>query len=414
MQKRTVEDIEVAGKRVLLRVDFNVPLGEDGVISDDTRIRASLPTINYLVGQGARVILGSHLGRPGGKVVPGLRLKTVAERLSQLVGKPVRALDDCIGAEVEEAVMQMKDGEVILLENLRFHHEEEAGDRDFAHALARLAEVYVNDAFGASHRAHASITGVAEFLPAVAGFLLARELRVLSGALENPARPFATVLGGAKVSGKLAVLENIVTKVDVLLIGGGMAATFLKSQGYQTGTSLVENDRLDYLRGLTGRAASLGVKLLLPQDFIVAERLEEGALSRVVPATGIPDGWVIADIGPGAVEEFSRELKRCQTVLWNGPMGVFEIASFARGTRSLAEVLAELKATTVIGGGSTAEAVAALGLEDRMSHVSTGGGASLKFLEGEVLPGVAVLNDRIVGTKGKDDKEGKTFGSVKY
>ena len=394
MPKRTVADIEVAGKRVLLRVDFNVPLGEDGAISDDTRVRASLPTINYLLGQGARVILGSHLGRPGGKVVPGLRLKTVAERLSKLTGQPVRALGDCISPEVEAAVMRMKDGEVILLENLRFHHEEEEGDRDFAHALARLAAVYVNDAFGASHRAHASVTGVAEFLPAVAGFLLARELSVLSGALENPARPFAIVLGGAKVSGKLAVLENIVTKVDVLLIGGGMAATFLKSQGYQTGTSLVEDDKLDYLRELTGQAASLGVRLLLPRDFIVAENLEDGALSRVVPATGIPAGWTIADIGPGAVEEFSRELKRCQTVLWNGPMGVFEIASFARGTRSLAEVLAELQATTVIGGGSTAEAVAALGLEDRMSHVSTGGGASLKFLEGKELPGVAVLKDK--------------------
>jgi phosphoglycerate kinase len=394
MPKRTVEDIEVAGKRVLLRVDFNVPLREDGAISDDTRIRASLPTINYLVGQGARVIICSHLGRPGGKVVSGLRLKTVAGRLSQLTGKPVRALGDCIGSEVEAAVMQMKDGEVVLLENLRFHHEEEESDRDFAHALARLAAVYVNDAFGASHRAHASVTGVAEFLPAVAGFLLARELSVLSGALENPARPFATVLGGAKVSGKLAVLENIVTKVDVLLIGGGMAATFLKSQGYQTGTSLVEDDKLDYLRELMGRAASLGVRLLLPQDFIVAEKLEDGALSRVVPATGIPAGWTIADIGPGAVEEFSRELKRCQTVLWNGPMGVFEIAPFARGTRSLAEVLAELQATTVIGGGSTAEVVAALGFEARMSHVSTGGGASLKFLEGKELPGVAVLKDK--------------------
>lgn len=394
MPKCTVKDIDVAGKRVLLRVDFNVPLREDGTIGDDTRIRASLPTINYLLERGARVILGSHLGRPGGKVVPGLRLKTVAERLSRLVGKPVRALGDCTGPEVEAAVMGMKDGEIILLENLRFHHQEEEGDRDFAQALARLAEVYVNDAFGASHRAHASVTGVAEFLPAVAGFLLDKELRVLSGALENPARPFAAVIGGAKVSGKLAVLENIVTKVDSLLIGGGMAATFLKSQGYPTGTSLVEDDKLDYLREIAERAVSLGVKLLLPEDFTVAEKLEAGVLSRVVPANGVPAGWAIADIGPGTVAEFSRELKRCRTVLWNGPMGVFEIAPFDRGTDSLARVLAELPATTVIGGGSTAEAVAALGLEARMSHVSTGGGASLKFLEGKVLPGVAVLKDK--------------------
>ncbi len=394
MPKRTVEDIDVADKRVLLRVDFNVPLNGDGTISDDTRIRACLPTINYLINNHARVIICSHLGRPKGKVVEELRLAPVARRLSELLGKPVEVLRECIGPAVEAAIAKLHDGEVVLLENLRFYPEEEDNDPSFAQALSRLADIYVNDAFGASHRAHASVVGVAKYLPAVSGFLMAKELKALSRALENPQRPFAAMIGGAKVSGKLAVLENIVSKVDALLIGGGMAATFIKSKGYRVGASMVENDKLGYVQQLMERAKSLGVKLLLPQDVIVTDRLEAGASTRTVLVTEIPDGWVAADIGPRTIEEFSQELKRCKTVVWNGPVGVFEIPQFAEGTRRLAKVLAELNATTVIGGGSTAEAVVEMGLVEKMSHVSTGGGASLEFLGGRVLPGVAVLQDK--------------------
>jgi len=394
MPKKAVEDIDVSGKKVLLRVDFNVPMGKGGTISDDTRIRACLPTIKYLIERHARLIICSHLGRPDGKVVEELRLAPVAQRLSELIGKPVKALRDCVGPEVEDEVSRLKNGEVALLENLRFHPEEEANDANFAQALAKLADIYVNDAFGASHRAHASVVGVAKYLPAVSGFLMEKELKALGGALENPKRPFAAMIGGAKVSGKLAVLENIVGKVDALLIGGGMAATFIKSQGYGVGASMVENDKLDYIRKLMEKAKSLGVRLLLPQDMVVTDKLEAGSSTKTVPSTKIPDGWIAADIGPCTIDEFSQELKKCKTVLWNGPVGVFEIPQFAEGTRRLAKVLAGLNATTVIGGGSTAEAVAEMGLAGKMSHVSTGGGASLEFLEGKVLPGVAVLQDK--------------------
>jgi len=394
MPKKTVEDIDVTGKRVLLRVDFNVPLSREGTISDDTRIRACLPTIKHLIDNHAKVIICSHLGRPEGKVVEELRMTPIAKRLSELLGKPVKALRECIGPEVEAAVAKLGDGDVALLENLRFYPGEEANDPNFAQALARLADVYVNDAFGASHRAHASIVGVAKYLPTVSGFLMAKELKALSGALENPKRPFAAMIGGAKVSGKLAVLENIIAKVDALLIGGGMAATFIKSKGYRVGASMVENDKLDYVRQLTERAKSLGVRLLLPKDVVVTDKLEAGSSTKIVPVTEIPDGWVAADIGPRTIKEFSQELKKCKTVLWNGPVGVFEIPQFAEGTHHLAQVLAGLKATTVIGGGSTAEAVVEMGLADKMSHVSTGGGASLEFLEGKVLSGVAVLQDK--------------------
>jgi phosphoglycerate kinase len=394
MPKKTVEDIDVSGKKVLLRVDFNVPMGKSGTISDDTRIRACLPTIKYLIDHHARLIICSHLGRPDGKVVEGLRLAPVAKRLSELIGKPVKALRDCVGPEVEDEVSRLKNGEVALLENLRFHPEEEANDPNFAQALSKLADIYVNDAFGASHRAHASVVGMAKYLLAVSGFLMEKELKALGGALENPKRPFAAMIGGAKVSGKLAVLENIVGKVDALLIGGGMAATFIKSQGYGVGASMVENDKLDYIRKLMEKAKSLGVRLLLPQDMVVTDKLEAGSSTKTVPSTKIPDGWIAADIGPRTIDEFSQELKKCKTVLWNGPVGVFEIPQFAEGTRRLAKVLAGLNATTVIGGGSTAEAVAEMGLAGKMSHVSTGGGASLEFLEGKVLPGVAVLQDK--------------------
>ena len=394
MKKKTVEDIDVGGRRVFLRVDFNVPMDDMGAIGDDTRIRASLPTIRYLADNRARVIICSHLGRPDGKIVEGLRLAPVARRLSELLGKPVEALRDSIGPEVEAATSRLGDGEVVLLENIRFHPEEEANDPEFAKALSRLADVYVNDAFGASHRAHASVVGVAKYLPAVSGFLMERELEALGEALENPEKPFAAMIGGAKVSGKLAVLENIINRVDALLIGGGMTATFLNSMGHGVGASKIEGDRLDHVRRLTKQARSLGITLLLPEDVVVTDRLEEGSSSRVVAVTEIPDGYLIADIGPNTIEKFSQELKKCKTVIWNGPVGVFEIPGFASGTLTLATVLAGLTATTVIGGGSTTEAVVEMGLADKMSHVSTGGGTSLEYLEGKVLPGVAVLQDR--------------------
>ena len=394
MRKKTVADIDVAGKRVFLRVDFNVPMDKTGAISDDARIQACLPTIKYLTDHNARVIACSHLGRPDGKVVESLRLEPMARRLSELIGKQVAALGESVGSEVEAAIAKLKDGEIVLLENIRFHPEEEANDSGFAKTLSQLADIFVNDAFGTSHRAHASVVGVARYLPAVSGFLMEKEIRALSGALENPARPFAAMIGGAKVSGKLAVLENIIDKVDALLIGGGMAATFLKSMGYGVGNSMVENDKLDYIRQLSQKAKSKGIKLLLPQDSVITEKLEAGASTKTVLLAKIPDGWSIADIGPDTVKEFSAELRKCKTVVWNGPVGVFEIPEFATGTRSLIKVLAGLEATTVIGGGSTAEAVAEMGLVDKMSHVSTGGGAALEFLEGKVLPGVAVLQDK--------------------
>jgi phosphoglycerate kinase len=393
MQKKTVADIDVAGKGVFLRVDFNVPMDRAAVIGDDSRIKAGLATIRYLLEHDARVIICSHLGRPDGKVVDSLRLRPVAIRLSELLGRPVEALADSLGPEVEAAVKKLNNGELVLLENIRFYPEEEANDPNFAEALARLAEVFVNDAFAVSHRAHASVVGVAKHLPAVAGFLMSKELQALDGALENPRRPFVAMLGGAKVSGKLAVLENIVDKVDTLLIGGGMTGTFLKSLGYGVGDSLVENDRIGYVRRLMEKAKSNGRELILPRDLVVARSLEAGASTRTVKLGDVQDGWIIGDIGPDTVSEFSAELKKAKTVIWNGPLGVFEISEFANGTRSIIRVLADLQATTVIGGGSTAEAVNEMGMAERMSHVSTGGGASLEFLEGKVLPGVAVLQD---------------------
>ncbi|MCK9277372.1 MAG: phosphoglycerate kinase [Methanoculleus sp.] len=392
-RKKTVRDIDVRDKRVLVRADFNVPLDEDGTIADDTRIRASLPTIRYLSERDARVILCSHLDRPQGVVVERLRLALVANRLSVLLDRPVAALQDCIGPEVESAVAGMSGGDVVLLENLRFHPEERADDPAFAEDLARLADIYVNDAFGASHRAHASIAGVPEHLPAVAGLLLAKEVDAFTRILQDPERPFAAVIGGAKVSDKLEVLDNIISRVDLLIIGGGMAATFLASRGYGTGRSHVETDRLDDVRRLEAQATERGVRLLLPRDVIVAERLEAGAPVRVVSVAEIPDDRVIADIGPAAASEFCRELGDCRTVVWNGPMGVFEIPEFAEGTRRIAATLATLHGTTVVGGGSTADAVTRFGLADRMTHVSTGGGAALTMLAGKPLPGVEALED---------------------
>jgi phosphoglycerate kinase len=394
MAKKTVRDIDVTRKRVLVRVDFNVPMDRDGKIADDTRIRACLPTIEYLVKQQARIILCSHLDRPGGKVVEELRLAPAARRLSELLPQPVRALNDCIGPQVESAVSGLRNGEIILLENLRFHPQEEADDPKFAQSLSRLADIYVDDAFGSCHRAHASIVGIAQYLPAVSGFLLQKELETLTGLVANRARPFGAVIGGAKVGTKLGLLNNLITKVDCLLIGGGMAATFLKSQGYSVGNSVCEDSQMQNVLDIMKKAKSAGVELVLPQDFLVAEKLQSGAATRVVPMDQIPEGWIIADIGHKSVEAFSGVLEKCKTVFWNGPLGVFEIAEFAEGTRGLAKVLANLEATTIIGGGSTAEAVEEMGLTDKMSYVSTGGGASLELLQGKVLAGVAVLQDK--------------------
>ena len=392
MDKLTLRDIDVGGKRVLVRVDFNVPLDEKtGTISDDNRIRAALPTINYLVDRGAKVILCSHLGRPDGKVVESLRLAVVAQHLSQLLGKRVGTTRDCVGPEAEKAAKSLKSGDVLLLENLRFHAAEEENDPDFARALVSLADIYIDDAFAAAHRKHASIVGVTKHLPAVAGLLMEKELEHLGGILENPVHPFGGLVGGAKVSDKVKMLENIMSKVDLLLIGGGMAATFLKAKSYEIGLSLVEEDRLDTATRLMEEAAKGGVRLLLPVDVMVASEISPEAKGRVVSVETIPPHKRIVDIGQRTIENFSKALRRCKTVFWNGPMGINEIPQFAEGTQAMAKLLASLDAVTIIGGGSTAEVVTNLGLADRVTFVSTGGGASLEFLGGQKLPGVEAL-----------------------
>ena len=392
MRSETIRDIDVKDRPVLVRVDFNVPLDKQTrQVIDDTRIRAALPTIRYLVDHGAKVILCSHLGRPDGKVVESLRLDPVAKRLSELLGRPVKKIDVAVGPEAQAAVQSVQPGDILVLENIRFYPGEEENDPEFVRQLAELAQIFVNDAFGTAHRAHASTEGVATYLPAYAGLLMEKEVAALSRALTNPARPFAAVIGGAKVSDKIKVLQHLVDKVDALLIGGGMANTFLLAQGHQVGESLVEPDRVDAARDIMSQAQRRGVKLLLPKDVVIADSFSADAASRVVPATQVPAAWRILDIGPETVEECAQELKRSQTVLWNGPMGVFEFPKFAEGTRAVARILAELSATTIIGGGESVAAVEQLGLADRMTHVSTGGGATLEFLEGRVLPGVAVL-----------------------
>jgi phosphoglycerate kinase len=395
MNKLTVRDIDVTRKKVLVRADFNVPLsGNNGVITDDSRIQATLPTIKYLIERGARVILCSHLGRPKGKVVEKLRLTIVAQRLSQILGKTVKVADDGIGPEVDKAVAALKPGDVLLLENIRFHPQEEANDDAFAQSLARLADVYVNDAFGACHRSHASIVGITRYLPAVAGLLVEKEIKVLEGLLANPSHPFAELAGGAKVSDKIKALENTMDKVDCLLIGGGMAATFLKAKDYEVGLSLVEDDKLELAAKLMQRAAKRELPLILPVDVVAAAELNAETEYNVVAVEKIPPQWRIVDIGPKTIDSFTRELRHCQTIFWNGPMGVCEIPQFAIGTRAMAKLLAGLEATTIIGGGSTAEIVTAMKLADRMTFVSTGGGASLRFLSGEKLPGIEALLNR--------------------
>lgn len=392
--KKSVRDIAVAGKRVLVRVDFNVPFNAERQISDDTRIRAALPTMTYLRDQGARVILCSHLGRPDGKVVEKARLAPVAARLSDLLHVPVTMAPDCVGADVQALVEQMHGGDVVLLENLRFHAEEEANDAAFARQLADLAEVYVNDAFGSAHRAHASTAGVAAYLPAVAGFLMQRELDALGTALAQPARPFAAVIGGAKVSSKLAVLHNLLHTVDLLVIGGGMANTFLKAQGHRVGASLLEESLVGEAASILAAATERGARVLLPVDALVVTEVSADATATIVPVSAVPAGAKIVDIGPASRVLFARELAACKTILWNGPMGIFEIAPFAQGTHAVAQALADSRALTIVGGGDSVAAVEEMGLAERMGHVSTGGGASLEFLEGRVLPGVAALNDR--------------------
>jgi len=393
----TIRDIEVDNKKVLVRVDFNVPLdAKTGAITDDSRIRATLPTIKYLIDRKARVILCSHLGRPKGKVVEQLRLTVVARHLSQILGQTVKVANDGIGPEVDKAVENLKAGQVLLLENIRFHPEEEANDAAFAQSLARLADVYVNDAFGACHRVHASIVGVARYLPAVAGLLVEKETEILQSILANPHHPFAELAGGAKVSDKIGVLENTMDKVDSLLIGGSMAATFLKAKGYEVGLSLVEDDKLDFATRLMNDAARQGVKLMLPVDVVVADKLSANAEVKTVLIENIPADWRVVDIGPQTINNFSEELRKCRTIFWNGPMGVYEVARFAKGTQAMAGLLADLRATIIIGGGSTAEVVTAMKLADKMTFVSTGGGASLRFLGGEKLPGIEVLLNREV------------------
>lgn len=393
--KKTVKDVDVRSKRVLVRVDYNVPLDANGNVSDDKRITASLPTINYLLEQGARIILCSHLGRPKGEVKKEFSLAPVAKRLKELLpGVNIYFASDCIGEEAERKAAALKDGEILLLENLRFHKEEEKNDPEFAKKLASLAEIYVSDAFGTVHRAHASTAGVAAYLPAVAGFLIGKELSIMGGALENPERPFVAILGGAKVADKIGVITNLLNKCDTLLIGGGMAYTFFKAMGYEIGDSLLDAESIDLAKQLMETAKEKGVKLLLPVDTVVAKAFAADAEHMTVAANAIPVGWQGLDIGEKTRELFAAEIKNAKTVIWNGPMGVFEFPEFAKGTEAVAKACAECGGTTIIGGGDSASAVKKLGYADKMTHISTGGGASLEFLEGKVLPGVAALNDK--------------------
>ena len=396
--KLTIEDIPLKGKRVLVRVDFNVPLDEKQHITDDTRIRESLPTIKKILTDSGRAILMSHLGRPKGKPKPEFSLKPVADRLAALLGKPVMFAGDCVGAEAESASSALRDGECLLLENLRFHKEEEANDAEFARKLAGLGELYVNDAFGTAHRAHASTEGVTKHLKVcAAGYLMQKELEYLGRAVGTPVRPYVAILGGAKISGKIDVIRNLMTQVDALLIGGGMMFTFYKAQGKEIGASLLEADKVELAKLILEEAAAKGVHLLLPVDCIAAERFDNTAQARTVNSDRIPPRWMGMDIGPETVKLFSEEIRKAKTVVWNGPMGVFEMPNFAQGTIMIAKALAEATrqgSTTIVGGGDSAAAITQAGLAKQVSHVSTGGGASLELLEGKILPGVAALTEK--------------------
>jgi len=396
LRKQTIDDVVLRDKRVIIRADFNVPLDDSHQITDDTRIRSTLPTINRAVDDGAKVILCSHLGRPKGTFDPKYSLAPVAKRLGRLMGKDILFAPDCIGPAVEGLIAKMNPGDVLLLENLRFHQGEEDNDDTFSKALAALGDVYINDAFGAAHRAHASTVGITKFIPAsAAGFLLKKEIEYLEGAVENPVRPFVAILGGAKVSGKIGVIENLGKRVDKVIIGGGMAFTFLKAKGLEIGNSLVENDMLDFAKGIKDHALSRGVKFYLPVDCVVAASREPGAESKIVPVQEIPKGWYGLDIGPASVKLFDEAVQNAKTILWNGPMGVFEIDAYARGTLAMAHAIANAYALTIVGGGETAMAVHRAGESENMSFISTGGGAALELLEGKQLPGLTALPDRV-------------------
>ena len=394
MNKKTVKDIDVKGKRVFVRVDFNVPMA-DGKVTDDSRIRAALPTIQYLIDQGAKVILASHLGRPKGQVVEEMRLNAAGERLSELLGKPVTKVDEAYGEAVKVEIAKMEEGDVLLLENVRFYPGETKNDPELAKAFAELADIYVNDAFGSAHRAHASTEGIAHHLPAVSGFLMEKELQALGGALTNPERPFTAIIGGAKVKDKIGVIDNLLDKVDNLIIGGGLAYTFVKALGHGVGKSLLEEDKIDLAKQFMEKAKKNGVNFYMPVDVIVADKFGEDANTKVVSIEEIPSDWEALDIGPKTREIYADVVKNSKLVIWNGPMGVFEIDKFAEGTKAVAQALADAKDTyTIIGGGDSAAAVEKFHLADKMDHVSTGGGASLEFMEGKILPGVAALNDK--------------------
>jgi phosphoglycerate kinase len=394
INKLCLKDIEIKGKRVFLRADFNVPLDENLNITDDGRIRSTLPTINYAIDEGAKIIIASHLGRPKGRVDKHYSLAPVAKRLQRLLKKEVTFLPDCIGPEVEEAVSKMSNGDIILLENLRFHPGEEANDEKFSKALADLADYFICDAFGAVHRSHASIVGIAKFLPSACGFLLQKEIEYLQGVVNNPVRPFVAILGGAKVSGKIDVLLNLTNNVDKVIVGGGMAFTFLKAMKYNVGDSLVENNMLDLALKIQEKLASKGIKFYLPVDCVIAQSIEPGAETKLVTTQEIPNGWRALDIGPASVKLFSEALESAKTILWNGPMGVFEIDALSRGTFAIAHAVADAYALTIVGGGDTDLAVSRAGVAESISFISTGGGAALELLEGKELPGLSALTDR--------------------
>ncbi|SEL57681.1 phosphoglycerate kinase [Paenibacillus sp. cl141a] len=393
MNKKSVRDVEVSGKRVFVRVDFNVPL-EDGKITDDTRIRETLPTIKYLVEQGAKVILASHMGRPKGEVVESLRLTPASQRLSELLGKPVAKADEAVGEAVKTQVEKLQNGDVLVLENVRFYPGEEKNDPELAKQFAELADLFVNDAFGAAHRAHASTEGIAHHLPAVSGLLMEKELSVLGKALSNPDRPFTAIIGGSKVKDKIDVIDNLLTLADNVIIGGGLAYTFFKAQGHEIGQSLLDKEKLDVALGFIEKAKELGKNFYLPEDIVVTDEFSADANTKVVDIDGIPADWEGVDIGPKTRAKYAEVIKNSKLVVWNGPMGVFEIAPFSNGTREVAQACAETEAYTIIGGGDSAAAAEKFGLADKMDHISTGGGASLEFMEGKALPGVVALNDK--------------------